>query len=110
MRTVLPADSATLCLLTIKPHTGPVRLASAGQPPPLPQVDGAVTVLTPSGPLLGINAPGPDARGGRRPGGRHRRAGDPEGLTSAIRSVNSERNVHAVRSARAARRRSAARL
>jgi CheY-like chemotaxis protein len=60
MRTVLPADSATLCLLTLEPATGKVRMASAGHLPPLLQADGVVRFLSPSGPLLGINAPRPD--------------------------------------------------
>jgi serine phosphatase RsbU (regulator of sigma subunit) len=59
MRTVLPADSATLCLLTLEPDTGAVRLASAGHLPPLLHTDGGVSFLEPSGPLLGINAPRP---------------------------------------------------
>jgi CheY-like chemotaxis protein len=59
MRSVLPEDSATLCLLTIEPDTGRVRMASAGHLPPLIQVDGTVRFLTPSGPLLGINAARP---------------------------------------------------
>jgi CheY-like chemotaxis protein len=57
MRTVLPTDSATLCLLTLEPDTGRVRMASAGHLPPLLQVDGEVRFLAPKGPLLGINAP-----------------------------------------------------
>jgi CheY-like chemotaxis protein len=57
MRTVLPTDSATLCLLTLEPDTGRVRMASAGHLPPLLQVDGEVRFLAPRGPLLGINAP-----------------------------------------------------
>jgi CheY-like chemotaxis protein len=59
MRTVLPAESATLCLLTLEPDTGRVRLASAGHLPPLLHVDGAARFLAPRGPLLGINAPRP---------------------------------------------------
>jgi serine phosphatase RsbU (regulator of sigma subunit) len=35
MRTVLPAESATLCLLTPEPGTGRVRMAGAGHLPPL---------------------------------------------------------------------------
>jgi CheY-like chemotaxis protein len=60
MRTVLPTDSATLCLLTLDPATGAVRLASAGHLPPLMRTDDGVTFLQPRGPLLGINAPRPD--------------------------------------------------
>jgi CheY-like chemotaxis protein len=59
MRTVLPTDSATLCLLSLDPATGEIRMASAGHLPPLLQVDGSVRFLEPSGPLLGINAPRP---------------------------------------------------
>ncbi|WP_067494390.1 SpoIIE family protein phosphatase [Actinoplanes sp. TFC3] len=60
MRTVLPAESATLCLLTLKPDTGHVRLASAGHLPPLLHVAGSgANFLAPRGPLLGINAPRP---------------------------------------------------
>ncbi|GAA3350171.1 hypothetical protein GCM10020358_75090 [Amorphoplanes nipponensis] len=59
MRTVLPAESATLCLLTLEPDTGRVRLASAGHLPPLLQVDGQPRFLAPRGPLLGITAPRP---------------------------------------------------
>ena len=57
MRTVLPADSATLCLLTMDPATGHIRLASAGHLPPLVHVDGEVRFLQPRGPLLGLGAP-----------------------------------------------------
>jgi len=59
MRTVLPAESATLCLLTLEPDTGLVRLASAGHLPPLLQAGGEAHFLAPRGPLLGINAPRP---------------------------------------------------
>ncbi len=59
MRTVLPADSATICLLTIDPATGSVRLASAGHLPPLLHTAEGVSFLQPRGPLLGINAPRP---------------------------------------------------
>src|SRR3954464_8125295 len=59
MRAVLPADSATLCLLTLDPATGAVRLASAGHLPPLLRTDEGVSFVQPHGPLLGINAPRP---------------------------------------------------
>jgi CheY-like chemotaxis protein len=60
MRTVLPNDSATLCLLTLDPSTGVIRLASAGHLPPLLRADGeGVQFLEAHGPLLGINAPRP---------------------------------------------------
>jgi CheY-like chemotaxis protein len=60
MRTVLPAESATLCLLTLEPESGRIRLASAGHLPPLLQVDGRARFLSPTGPLLGLTAPRPD--------------------------------------------------
>lgn len=60
MRTVLPYDSATLCLLTLEPATGAIRLASAGHLPPLLRTAEGVEFLQPHGPLLGINAARPD--------------------------------------------------
>ncbi|BEL10435.1 hypothetical protein Q0Z83_086260 [Actinoplanes sichuanensis] len=57
MRTVLPAESATLCLLTLEPSTGRIRMASAGHLPPLVHVGGDVQYLQPRGALLGITAP-----------------------------------------------------
>jgi CheY-like chemotaxis protein len=60
MRTVLPYESATICLLTIEPATGRVRMASAGHLPPLLQVDGTVSYLEHRAPLLGIRAPRPE--------------------------------------------------
>jgi Stage II sporulation protein E (SpoIIE) len=59
MRTVLPAESATLCLLVLEPGSGRVRMASAGHLPPLLHTDGSVEFLSPRGPLLGINTPRP---------------------------------------------------
>jgi CheY-like chemotaxis protein len=59
MRTVLPDDSATLCLLSLDPATGVIRLASAGHPPPLLRTDEGVRLVEAHGPLLGINAPRP---------------------------------------------------
>jgi serine phosphatase RsbU (regulator of sigma subunit) len=59
MRTVLPLDSATLCLLTLDPLTGVIRLASAGHLPPLLRTDEGVRLIEAHGPLLGINAPRP---------------------------------------------------
>jgi hypothetical protein len=49
MRTVLPTDSATLCLMTLDPDTGRIRMHTS---------DG-VRFLEPRGPLLGITAPRP---------------------------------------------------
>ena len=59
MRAVLPTESATLCLLTLEPDTGRVRLASAGHLPPLLRTASGVRFLPTRGPLLGINAPRP---------------------------------------------------
>ncbi|MBM2617912.1 SpoIIE family protein phosphatase [Actinoplanes sp. LDG1-06] len=59
MRTVLPTDSATICLLTLEPETGKVRMASAGHLPPLMHTGDGPRFLEPHGPLLGINAPRP---------------------------------------------------
>jgi serine phosphatase RsbU (regulator of sigma subunit) len=59
MRTVLPTDSATLCLMTLDPDTGRIRMASAGHLPPLLHTSDGVRFLEPRGPLLGINAPRP---------------------------------------------------
>jgi CheY-like chemotaxis protein len=59
MRAVLPTESATLCLLTLEPATGKVRLASAGHLPPLLRTAEGVEFLATRGPLLGINAPRP---------------------------------------------------
>jgi CheY-like chemotaxis protein len=59
MRTVLPAESATLCLFTLEPGTGRIRMASAGHPPPLLHTAEGTHYLETRGPLLGINAPRP---------------------------------------------------
>ncbi len=59
MRTVLPGEVATICLLTLDPSTGQVRMASAGHLPPLLQVDGKIDFIEHHGPLLGISAPRP---------------------------------------------------
>jgi serine phosphatase RsbU (regulator of sigma subunit) len=60
MRTVLPHDSATLCLLTVDPLTGAVRMASAGHLPPVLHAAAGVRFLGAHGPLLGINARPPE--------------------------------------------------
>ncbi len=59
MRTVLPGELATICLLILDPSTGRVRMASAGHLPPLLHVDGKVDFIEHHGPLLGIGAPRP---------------------------------------------------
>ena len=60
MRTVLPADSATICLLTLEPTSGKIRMASAGHLPPLLHTPEGLSFIEPHGPLLGINAPRPE--------------------------------------------------
>jgi CheY-like chemotaxis protein len=59
MRTVLPQESATICLLTLEPASGRIRMASAGHLPPLLRVGGRVSFLDHRAPLLGIRAPRP---------------------------------------------------
>ncbi|MEU5562832.1 SpoIIE family protein phosphatase [Micromonospora musae] len=59
MRTLLPNESATLCVLLLEPTTGRVRLASAGHLPPVLNVDGKVEFVQHSAPLLGIRAERP---------------------------------------------------
>jgi CheY-like chemotaxis protein len=59
MRAVLPADSATLCLFTLEPDTGRIRLASAGHLPPLLRTPAGLEFIEHRGPLLGINATRP---------------------------------------------------
>jgi CheY-like chemotaxis protein len=59
MRTVLPNDSATLCLLTLDPSSGAIRIASAGHLPPVLRTEEGVRFIEAHGPLLGINAAHP---------------------------------------------------
>lgn len=59
MRTLLPQELATICVLLLHPGTGQVRLASAGHLPPMLVVDGRVEYLQHSAPLLGVRAPRP---------------------------------------------------
>ncbi|MEV4198580.1 SpoIIE family protein phosphatase [Micromonospora globbae] len=60
MRTLLPNESATLCVLLLEPSTGRVRLASAGHLPPVLSVDGKVEFVEHSAPLLGVRARRPE--------------------------------------------------
>ncbi|MER7439961.1 SpoIIE family protein phosphatase [Micromonospora avicenniae] len=60
MRTLLPNESATLCLLLLEPATGRVRLASAGHLPPVLSLDGKVEFVQHSAPLLGVRADRPE--------------------------------------------------
>jgi len=59
MRTLLPNELATLCVLLLHPPTGRVRLASAGHLPPVLSLDGKVEFVQHSAPLLGVRAPRP---------------------------------------------------
>ncbi|WBB78017.1 SpoIIE family protein phosphatase [Micromonospora sp. WMMD882] len=59
MRTLLPHELATICVLLVHPGTGRVRMASAGHLPPLLAVDGRVEYLQHSAPLLGVRAARP---------------------------------------------------
>ncbi|WP_328422493.1 SpoIIE family protein phosphatase [Micromonospora sp. NBC_00389] len=59
MRTLLPAEIATLCVLLLHPPTGRVRLASAGHLPPVLSLDGKVEFVQHLAPLLGVRAPRP---------------------------------------------------
>ncbi|MFV2115370.1 SpoIIE family protein phosphatase [Micromonospora sp. LOL_025] len=59
MRTLLPNELATICVLLLHPPSGRVRLASAGHLPPLLSLDGKVEFVQHSAPLLGVRAPRP---------------------------------------------------
>ncbi|MFI7426204.1 SpoIIE family protein phosphatase [Micromonospora sp. NPDC049836] len=59
MRTLLPNEQATLCLLLLHPGSGLVRLASAGHLPALISRDGRVEFVQHTAPLLGVRAPRP---------------------------------------------------
>nr|WP_230417114.1 SpoIIE family protein phosphatase [Micromonospora tarapacensis] len=59
MRTLLPNELATICLLLLEPTTGRVRLASAGHLPPLISQDGKAEYVQHAAPLLGVRAPRP---------------------------------------------------
>ncbi|MFF5176763.1 SpoIIE family protein phosphatase [Micromonospora sp. NPDC000316] len=59
MRTLLPNELATLCVLLLHPPSGRVRLASAGHLPPVLTMDGKIEFVQHSAPLLGVRAPRP---------------------------------------------------
>ncbi|MBQ1072516.1 SpoIIE family protein phosphatase [Micromonospora sp. C31] len=59
MRTLLPDELATICVLLLHPPSGRVRLASAGHLPPLLSLDGKVEFVQQSAPLLGVRAQRP---------------------------------------------------
>ncbi|GIG92054.1 fused response regulator/phosphatase [Plantactinospora endophytica] len=60
LRTLLPAEFATLCLLTLEPATGRIRLASAGHLPPLVVTADSTEYVEHRAPLLGVRANRPD--------------------------------------------------
>jgi hypothetical protein len=51
---LLPDEIATLCLVSLDPTTGEMRVANAGHPPPAICVDGDVRFITDRSALLGI--------------------------------------------------------
>ncbi|MCI4063702.1 SpoIIE family protein phosphatase [Micromonospora sp. R77] len=59
MRTLLPNELATICVLLLHPGSGLIRLASAGHLPALVSADGRVEYVQQSAPLLGVRAPRP---------------------------------------------------
>ncbi|MFE9956018.1 SpoIIE family protein phosphatase [Micromonospora sp. NPDC005299] len=59
MRTLLPTELATLCLLLLDPGSGLIRLASAGHLPALISSDGRTEFVQQPAPLLGVRAPRP---------------------------------------------------
>lgn len=59
MRTLLPDELATICVLLLHPPSGRIRLASAGHLPPALSLDGKVEFVQHSAPLLGVRAPRP---------------------------------------------------
>nr|WP_205808945.1 SpoIIE family protein phosphatase [Micromonospora sp. HNM0581] len=59
MRTLLPSELATICVLLLEPTTGRIRMASAGHLPPLLVQDGKAEYVQHAAPLLGVRAPRP---------------------------------------------------
>jgi CheY-like chemotaxis protein len=62
LRTLLPGELATICLLLLDPTTGRFRMASAGHLPPLLVRPGTVEFLEHRAPLLGVRAKRPADR------------------------------------------------
>jgi len=56
MAELIPGEIATLCLLAIEIHSGRIRLANAGHPPPVLSGPGQVRVIAEHSPLLGIRS------------------------------------------------------
>ncbi|MEV4753561.1 fused response regulator/phosphatase [Micromonospora sp. NPDC049559] len=59
MRTLLPGEFATICVLLVEPSTGRIRMASAGHLPPLIVRDGGIEFVEHRAPLLGVRADRP---------------------------------------------------
>ncbi|KAB1906216.1 SpoIIE family protein phosphatase [Micromonospora sp. AMSO31t] len=59
MRSLLPTELATLCVLLLDPGSGLIRLASAGHLPALTSSDGRTDFVQQAAPLLGVRAPRP---------------------------------------------------
>ncbi|SCL16892.1 Response regulator receiver domain-containing protein [Micromonospora rhizosphaerae] len=59
MRTLLPNELATICVLLVHPSSGLVRLASAGHLPALVSVEGRAEFVQQPAPPLGVRAPRP---------------------------------------------------
>ena len=57
MLRLLPEEIATMCLLSMDPASGEVRLTNAGHPPPLRVLDGRVSVVEGRVALLGVPTP-----------------------------------------------------
>jgi CheY-like chemotaxis protein len=57
MLRLLPGEVATLCLVSLDPATGELRMVNAGHPPPALCTDGEVRLLSGRTPLLGLRAP-----------------------------------------------------
>ncbi|MBO4205156.1 SpoIIE family protein phosphatase [Micromonospora echinofusca] len=62
MRTLLPGELATICVMLLHPPTGRIRMASAGHLPPLVVGDGGPEFVHHRAPLLGVRAVRPADR------------------------------------------------
>lgn len=60
MLRLLPEEIATMCLLSMDPASGEVRLTNAGHPPPLRVLDGRVSLVEGRVALLGVPTPHDD--------------------------------------------------
>lgn len=59
MRTLLPGELATICVMLLHPPSGRVRMASAGHLPPVINNEGRIDFLEHRAPLLGVRADRP---------------------------------------------------